>query len=158
MKYIVLLFVAIIAAAQAFSPFGAKKAAPAKKTESTPFFQRVFDMDLFAPVADQNDYGARNKKAMKTGTLSARSYVPAGLSKDEYAKVRAADAKKKSDAYSKNVAKAGKFVDFTDWYVKRGTDVSEKWVKSVTRGHTMVKTKYDWQGVDGDKKLWAKND
>jgi hypothetical protein len=36
----------------------AGKEAPAKKS----LFRTIAEMDLFAPKADQNDYGARNKK------------------------------------------------------------------------------------------------
>ncbi|GMI11218.1 hypothetical protein TrRE_jg11762, partial [Triparma retinervis] len=54
--------------------------------------------------------------------------------------------------YQKNVAKAGKFEDYTDFYLKRGTDINGNWLKSVTRGHKMVKTKYDWAG-DGTQPL-----
>lgn len=73
-------------------------------------------MDLFAPVKDQNDYGARNKKNVKVGTLSKNSYVPAGLSKAEYEKVRKAEADKKKANYERNVKKAGIFIDYTAWY------------------------------------------
>ena len=68
------------------------------------------------------------------------------MSAAEYAKVRAADEKKKESNYAKNVAKAGKFQDYTAFYIKRGTDTTEGWIKSVTRGHDMAKTKYDWSG------------
>jgi len=51
------------------------------KGKSPALAQRVFDMDLYAPVSDQNDYGARNKKNLKTGQLSKKSYVPDGMSK-----------------------------------------------------------------------------
>jgi hypothetical protein len=54
------------------------------------------------------------------------------------------------------MAKAGIFEDFTEWYKQRGTDLNQSWVKSVTRGHTMVKTKYDWSGTQQDARPWAK--
>jgi hypothetical protein len=54
------------------------------------------------------------------------------------------------------MAKAGIFEDFTEWYKQRGTDLNQSWVKSVTQGHTMVKTKYDWSGTQQDARPWAK--
>ncbi len=84
-----------------------------------------------------------------------KSYVPAGLSAAEYNKVRAAEAAKKKAKYEANVKKAGVFEDYTEFYKKRGTDVSQSWAKSATNGHRMAKTKYDWSGLS-DKPLWAK--
>jgi hypothetical protein len=80
-------------------------------------------------------------------------YVPTGLSKAEYEKIRDKEAKAKQERYAKNVAKAGKFIDFTDWYLKRGTELSGGWKKSVTLGHSMAKTKYDWSGTSEAKKF-----
>jgi len=77
------------------------------------------------------------------------------LSAAEYNKFRAAEASKKKARYEANVKKAGVFDDFTEWYAKRGTDVTQNWAKSVTNGHRMAKTKYDWSGLS-DKPLWAK--
>merc|ERR1712125_18010 len=124
--------------------------------EKKSFFKTVFDLDLFAPVADQNDYGARNKKKMGPGKLGANSYVPAGLTRAEYEKLRAGEAAKKEANYKRNVAKAGVFEDYTEFYKKRGTDIAQDWYKSVTGGHRMAKTKYDWSG-ESDKPLWAKS-
>lgn len=115
--------------------------------KSPALVQRVFDMDLYAPVADQNDYGARNKKKLIKGQLSKKSYVPAGMTKAQYEKIRAKDVKKKKDNYDKNVATAGKFSYFYDFYKNRGTDLKDNW-RGVTNSHTMAKTKYDWQGDD----------
>jgi hypothetical protein len=161
MKYSAVLAVATIASTEAFGPFGgkakapatpAKKGAPANKSIA----QSVFDMDLFSPVATQNDYGARTKKNLKQGTINAgSSYVPSGLSANEYNKLRKDAAAKKEANYQRNVAKAGKFLDYTDFYKARGTDINQDWFKSVTRGHRMAKTKYDWSGEE-DKPLWAK--
>ena len=136
-------------------PVTATKGKPVKKGRgkladkggNTRLAQRVFDMDLYAPVADQNDYGARRKKDLKTGSLSKNSYVPAGLTKAQYEKIRNKDTKKKSDNYERNVAKAGKFSDFYAFYKNRGTDLKDTW-RDVTNSHTMAKTKYDWQGDD----------
>ena len=87
------------------------------------------------------------------GKLTDNSYIPAGLSKAEYESIRARDQKKKEENYKKNAAKAGKFLGFTDFYVKRGTDTTDAWIKSATRGHNMVKTKYDYSGSKDVKKL-----
>lgn len=100
-------------------------------------------MDLFEPVKDQNDYGARNKKKLATAKLGGNSYVPAGLTKAQYEKIRNSDDSKKAANYQKNVAKAFKYQDYTEFYKKRGTDTSQNWIKSATRGHTMAKLKYD---------------
>ena len=83
---------------------------------------------------------------MKLGKLSARSYTPSGLSKAQYESVRQADKQKKDANYKRNVAKAGVFQNYTEFYKKRGTDMSQSWAKSVTLGHTMAKTAYDWSG------------
>lgn len=88
---------------------------------------------------------------MKVGKITDSSYVPAGLTKSQYEQIRAKEQAKKDANYKKNVAKAGKFIDFTDWYLKRGTDLNQGWVKSVTKGHTMVKTKYDYSGGKDNK-------
>jgi hypothetical protein len=76
---------------------------------------------------------------LKQGKLTDKSYVPAGLSRTDYEKIRSKDAAKKEENYKKNVAKAGKFIDFTDWYAKRGTNLDQNWKKDKNLGHTMVK-------------------
>lgn len=111
-------------------------------------------MDLFSPKADQNDYGARTKKGIKQGSITSNSYVPAGLSADEYRKVRAADAAKAKSQYDKNVAKAGKYLGFDEFYEKRGTTEGGNWLKAPGRGHTFAKTKYDYSGGKDDTKGW----
>jgi len=59
-------------------------------------------MDLFAPNPTVNEYGARAKKQLSQGKIEAgKSYVPAGLSADQYAKIRAAEAAKKDANYKK---------------------------------------------------------
>jgi hypothetical protein len=45
----------------------------------------------------------------------------------------------------------GVFTDYTEWYTKRGTELSGAWKKSVTLGHNMAKTKYDWSGTSEAK-------
>jgi len=73
----------------------------------------------------------------------------------EYAKVRGNDQQKKDANYAKNVKKAGIFTDYTAFYTKRGTDTSEAWSKSVTKGHDMAKTKYDWSGKNNDAPMYT---
>jgi len=145
--------------------------APAAKVQSTTalngLFERIADMDLFAPNPDVNTYGARNKKTLVQGKITEKSYVPNGLTAeqyakirsgdaqkkaDNYAKIRSGDAQKKADNYAKNVKKAGVFEDYTEFYLKRGTDTGETWAKSVTKGHRMAKTKYDWSGSQDNPK------
>ena len=90
---------------------------------------------------------------LKNGSIGSNSYVPAGLTPAQYAKIREEDAKKKDSNYQKNVAKAGKFSDFDKFYLSRGTDEGGKWLKAPSRGHTMVKTKYDFSGEKADAKI-----
>lgn len=98
-------------------------------------------------------YSIPHYRQIKTGSLGSNSYIPAGLTKEQYEKIRARDDKKKAANYEKNVKKAGKFLDYTQFYLDRGTDVGEKWFKSPTRGHRMAKTKFDWSGrTDPSKK------
>ena len=61
MKTSCVIAVACIGSAAAFAPQTGARAATALN-EKTPLFNRIFGMDLYAPQADQNDYGARNKK------------------------------------------------------------------------------------------------
>merc|ERR1719443_1043222 len=111
-------------------------------------FEKVAGMDLFAPNPTVNTYGARSKKKLTRGKITDKSYVPAGLTAEQYTKLRKAEDKKKADNYARNVKKAGIFGDYTEFYRKRGTDSDEAWSKSVTKGHTMAKTKYDWSGSE----------
>jgi hypothetical protein len=70
MKYTVALTAACIASASAFAPSTtgarANTQLAAEKKEKQSFFSTVFGMDLFAPNADVNDYGARDKKKVST--------------------------------------------------------------------------------------------
>jgi len=84
---------------------------------------------------------------LKQGKITDNSYIPAGLSKAEYEKIRAADQAKKDNNYAKNVKKAFKFQDFDEFYLKRGTSEGGAWLKSAGRGHTFAKTKYDFSGT-----------
>lgn len=156
MKTSALIIAGCVATASAFAPSQQPAGSSTQLfAEKKSFFSTVFDLDLFAPKSDQNDYGARGKKNLQVGEITGKSYVPAGLTAEQYKKIREAEAKKKADNYARNVKKAGIFEDYTEFYLKRGTDVGEKWAKSVTKGHRMAKTKYDWSG-EGDKPLWAK--
>ena len=119
-------------------------AAPVKKASGKTAFSTISNLDLWAPVKDSNDYGGRSKKNIKTGKLTDKSYVPSGLTRAQYEKIRKdADAKKAAN-YQKNVAKAGVFEDYTQFYLKRGTEENGSWMSMPNRGHRMAKTKFDW--------------
>jgi len=126
----------------------AKNGPPPKKGgKGLTIASTIFNMDLWKDRKDSNDYGARGKKKLAVGKISSgKSYVPAGLTAAQYNSVRGKDQAKKDKNYARNVAKAGKFEDYTDFYIKRGTDTKGSWIKDVTRGHRMVKTKYDYSG------------
>ena len=152
MKTSALLIAASVASASAFVP--AAKAP--QSTQLNGLFKTISDMDLWAPVADSNDYGARSKKNIKTGALTDKSYVPTGLTKAQYEAIRSGADKKKEANYAKNVAKAGKFIDFTDWYKQRGTGEGGSWLKAPNLGHRMAKTKYDWSGeTEGETPMYT---
>mmetsp|Transcript_28172 Transcript_28172/g.68578 ORF Transcript_28172/g.68578 Transcript_28172/m.68578 type:complete len:155 (+) Transcript_28172:23-487(+) len=123
-------------------------------TAQNALFDQIFGMDLFAPNKDVNDYGARSKKKITTGKIGSGSYVPAGLTAAEYQKIRDGEDKKKKANYDRNVKKAGVFEDYTEFYLKRGTDKNQKWKKSATLGHRMAKTKYDFDQVANDGKKY----
>merc|ERR1711966_398026 len=127
--------VACVASASAFAPSASAPQSSTQLNES--IFSKISNLDLWAPVKDSNDYGARGKKA-STGV--------GGLSKAQYEKVRADEAKKKDANYQRNVNKAFKFQDYTEFYLKRGSDENGSWMKLPNRGHDMAKTKYDWSG------------
>merc|ERR1719410_1780117 len=148
MKVLATLFT-FLAVATAFAP------APASRGQtqlSDTLFDRIANMDLFAPNEDQNNYGAFKKKGIKPGTLSNRSYIPDGLTKAQYKKLRADEQKKKEANYNRNAKKAGIFEDYTAFYTKRGTDTKQGWYKDPNRGHRMAKTKYDFDTDKDGKK------
>jgi hypothetical protein len=89
---------------------------------------------------------------LKVGAIGAKSYVPDGLSAAQYSKVRAQEATKKANNYQRNVKKAGVFEDYTEFYVKRGTDTKQDWYKSATLGHRMTKLKYEADTSSNGKK------
>ena len=84
---------------------------------------------------------------LKQGQLSDKSYVPAGLTKAQYAAVRAKDENKKASNYERNVKKAFKWKDFDQFYLNRGTSEGGDWLKKDGKGHTFAKTKYDYSGT-----------
>jgi hypothetical protein len=59
---VVALLVASLSAAAAFAPAQNGRVQSALSAEKKSFFAKVFDMDLYAPVAKQNEYGARKSK------------------------------------------------------------------------------------------------
>jgi hypothetical protein len=143
------LFTATLAVASAFAPAQVNSRS---STELNALFDDVFGMDLFAPKKDQNNYGARTQKKLTVGQVGSNSYVPDGLTLEQYKKIRSDEAAKKDANYKRNQAKAFKFVDFTQFYLKRGTDENGKWLKSAGRGHTFAKTKYDFSGQKNEVK------
>jgi len=121
----------------------AKKVAP-KVAEKKTIFRRINEMDLYAPFKTKNEFGARSKKDLRVGKIDAKkSYIPSGMNAAQYTAMRNKEQSNKDARYAK--AKANTFTVFTDWYIKRGTDVSDNWRETLLKGHTMVKTKYDWQ-------------
>lgn len=152
MKVTALLVAASVASASAFVP---ASQAPVSTQLSESLFGKLSNMDLWAPVKDSNDYGGRNKKNLKTGTLTDKSYVPSGLTKAQYEKIRAEKDTKRDANYKKNVAKAGIFQDYTEFYKKRGSDEGGAWIKLPNRGHDMAKTKFDWSGETDQKPAYT---
>jgi len=143
MKVIALLF-SFLAVSTAFSPLPVSTRSKASDVALNALFDDIFNLDLFEPVKTQNDYGARNKKKLTQGKIGSNSYVPDGLTAAQYNSIRDKEAKKKAANYERNVKKAGKFENFTEFYLKRGTKEGGSWLKAAARGHKMVKTKYDW--------------
>ena len=127
MKVTALLIAASVASTSAFAP----QAAPQKSTQlNESFFKKLSNMDLFEPNKTQNDYGARaSKKSTGVAKLNDNSYVPFGLTKAQYEKIRSDEVAKKAANYDRNVKKAFKFQDYTEvsfvffchvWKILRG--------------------------------------
>mmetsp|Transcript_26722 Transcript_26722/g.48435 ORF Transcript_26722/g.48435 Transcript_26722/m.48435 type:complete len:171 (-) Transcript_26722:284-796(-) len=148
----VFVVAASMASASAFAP--APKA-PQSTQLNESLFKKISNLDLWAPVSDSNDYGARGKKVLKTGNLTDKSYVPSGLTKAQYEKIRSDNDSKKAANYQKNVNKAGIFQDYTEFYLKRGSEENGSWLKMPNRGHDMAKTKYDWSGETNQTPGWT---
>eukprot|EP00980_Cylindrotheca_fusiformis_P009974 scaffold2206_cov95-Cylindrotheca_fusiformis.AAC.4 len=150
MKVIItFLLTTLIGAVGAFAP---QEVGSRPATQHNALFDDIFNLDLFTPVQDQNDYGARNKKKLAQGKIGSGSYVPSGLTPAQYQKLRDQEAAKKKANYERKKKTAGVFEDYTAFYKKRGTDTSEKWIKSATRGHRMAKTKYDFDNIAAGKR------
>ena len=56
----------------------------------------------------------------------------APLTQHKRTNARHATRREQDKNYARNVAKAGKFEDYTDFYIKRGTDTSGSWIKVST--------------------------
>jgi hypothetical protein len=61
MKTSAIVALTLVAGAQGFAPSSQGRVGT-QLSES--LFDKIFQMDLFEPVKDQNDYGARKKKAV----------------------------------------------------------------------------------------------
>jgi len=146
---LVVAVVLVVTTVQGFAPASQGGRAGTQLQKS--IFDAISDMDLWAPDKDANTYGARNKKKLTIGEIKkGKSYVPSGLTASEYSNIRKKQQKSKDDNYKRNVAKAGVFEDYTDFYTKRGTDADMEWAKNKnTLGHRFAKTKYDWAGTPG---------
>ena len=149
MKYTAVVAAVLLAQTEAFAP---GQSSPRTSVQCDALADKIFGMDLFSPKADQNNYGARKGKQLKVGEITDNSYVPNGLTKEQYAQVRSKEAAKKAANYERNVKKAGIFEDYTEFYTKRGTELTQAWKNSITLGHRMVKTKYDWSGKKNEAK------
>ena len=82
---------------------------------------------------------SRGTNGLKRRPLAAMAWFAHAVSNGN-------EAAKKEANYKRNVAKAGVFEDYTEFYTKRGTDTKQAWAKDVNLGHRMAKTKYDWSG------------
>jgi hypothetical protein len=151
MKFSLVLAFTLMASALAFAP---KPVSQRVTVQCDALFDNIMGMDLFD--RSKSMYGARDKKDLKVGKIGDASYIPNGLTKAQYEKVRAGEKAKKDARYKMNVQKGGKFKDYDEFYLKRGTDLGAAWKKSVTLGHDMAKTKFDWSGSK-DNKLFESN-
>ena len=71
MSYTIVLALVLVAAVQGFAPASQGRAGSLLQES---LFDKVAQMDLFAPKKDQNTYGARNKKDVSTIVLFVLSY------------------------------------------------------------------------------------
>ena len=69
MKTSAAIALGLVASAQGFAPVSNQGRVGTELSET--LFDKIFGLDLFAPVATQNDYGARNSK-----NVSAESGFP----------------------------------------------------------------------------------
>lgn len=122
---------------------------------STTFNIYLFLTNLIFGLCNSFSFCIRLIIQLPTGKLGAKSYVPDGLSKAQYEKLRTGERAKKEANYQKNVAKGGKFLDYTKFYLDRGTDTNASWYDRVDGGHRMAKTKYDYSGTQGDEPMFG---
>jgi len=148
MKFTIAFALSLLSSALAFAPL---QSSGRVSVAQNALADRIFGLDLFD--SEQNKYGARKKKNLAQGKLTDKSYVPAGLTKAEYEKIRKAEVARKQKNYEDKKKNAFKYTDFTEWYAKRGTELNQGWKKAVTLGHSMAKTKYDWSGTEEAKKF-----
>jgi len=150
MKSSIAILFALLSSALAFAP---QPSNGRMSVAQNALFDRIIGMDLFDK--QKSMYGARAKKDLKVGKITDSSYIPSGLTKAQYEKVRKDQKAKKDSNYSMNVKKAGKFLDYTDFYTKRGTTLDQDWKKDINLGHRMAKTKFDWSGktITDEKKI-----
>merc|ERR1740124_1237064 len=147
---VVVAVVLAVTVVQGFAPAASQQGRVGTQLQKS-IFDAISDMDLWAPDKDSNEYGARNNKKLSIGEIKkGKSYVPDGLTASEYSNIRKNQQKSKDDNYKRNVAKAGVFEDYTEFYTKRGTDAEMEWAKNKnTLGHRFAKTKFDWSGKSG---------
>ena len=69
MKTTALLSLGLVATATGFAP--AQQGRSNTQLQES-LFDKIFQMDLFEPVKDQNDYGARNKKKVRLGQCQVK--------------------------------------------------------------------------------------
>ena len=112
----------------------------------------AYHFNFYAIQPTDTTTTATKNPQLKDGSIGSNSYVPDGLTPEQYKQVRAQEKAKKEAKYAKNASKAGKFEDFTKFYLQRGTSEGGSWLKAPARGHRMVKTKFDWSGKKNDSK------
>ena len=71
MKTFAFLTLALIASVQAFVP--SQQGRPSFQLKES-LADKIFGLDLFAPVQDQNNYGARKKKNVSEGRIISCGY------------------------------------------------------------------------------------
>ena len=75
--------------------------------------------------------------------VAMNAYVPAGFTEAEWKKRQASDAKLRADKSQANAKKRAKgWEDLDEWISARDA----KFPGTVGKGHTFVKTKFDWSG------------
>ena len=99
-------------------------------------------------------FGGGKKKTdfkVNEGTANKGTYVPDGLTKAQYDKVLAEEAKKKA-AKAKKFPKGKEVETLTEW-MNNEAKKGNKGTDLLTKGHRMVKAKYsDWY-IDSNPQL-----